>query len=396
MKKWKIGILGCGNIADIYVINIQTYFSNLEIISCAALHLKHAQRLAKKYGIAKAYTKEEMLLDPEVEVVVNLTVPSAHYMLNKEILLAGKHVYSEKPLATSCSEIEDLIEISKMQDKKIGCAPDTWLGEAIQTCKALIEQGEIGKIVSVTANLMNHGVESWHPSPEAYYKKCGGPILDMGPYYITALVGMLGPVKRVHAFSNRGLCERVVYSEPLKGAHIPVEVDTSYCGILQFESGAIGNFNMSFDVWQSDLPMLEIHGTKGILKVPDPNFFKGEITLIREIVILEEVEHMTNGERINKLNTLSSWYPKEKVKSVFQLPTNDLRGLGIWDMMLCYERGELHSNHPELVLHVMEVLTKLGKGEENEEPMIQTKIEKQRSIVEQLLSEEGKSIHLVR
>ncbi len=394
-KKWNIGILGCGNIADIYILNIQKYFKNICIVACAAKHIENAKKFAIKYEIPKAVTVDEMLMDSEIEVILNLTVPNVHFDLNCKILQAGKHVYSEKPLALSLEEINILKQISEKTGKRIACAPDTWLGESIQTCMQMIQENRIGRIVSFTANLMNHGVESWHPSPYAYYKEGGGPVLDMGPYYITTLVALLGPVAEVKAYKNKGLDVREIYSNPYKGEKIDVEVDTNYAALLKLQSGVIGNLNMSFDIWNSKLPMLEIYGTKGTISVPDPNWFNGEVKVVEEKKILKNVYAMENHERIYSLNHLDNWYTYSKINPVYKTPSNNMRGLGLWDMLISIEKKQMHKNNIDLIAHVMEVLLKINLGENN---IFDEKIYNQcnplQPIFYQIQEEEGKSIWL--
>lgn len=370
MKVWKAGIIGCGNIADVYVRNIQTYFKNLQIKSCAARHLEHARDLAEKYGIPQAVAVEEILADDDIDVVLNLTVPDAHYELNRRILMAGKHVYSEKPLAGNFEEAEDLAKTAETVGKRIGCAPDTWLGSGIQTCRKLLAEGAIGKVTSFSANMLRPGVEIWHPEPFSTYAKGAGPILDMGPYYITALVALLGPVERVYAFSVRDEEKKQIYSEPHKGEFLPVEIDTVYQCILKFRSGVIGSLHMDGGSWESKLPKLEIHGTKGTLQVPDPNCFDGELELYSGERILKETEDQEGLSRIRKIERLSDWYGQDDIPRVWKMETDNFRGIGLWDMMTSIEEGRPHWNNISLVLHVMEVLCKLNCGETNADPVI--------------------------
>lgn len=375
-KRWKLGILGCGNIAGIYVSNIKNYFKNIEIVSVAARHPEHAEKFAIENEIPKAYSKENMLADRDVQVILNLTVPDVHYSVNLEILEAGKHLYCEKPLAGSCEEIKVLKKTAAEKNLMIGSAPDTWLGPGIQTAAELIRTGQIGRPVFVTANLMNHGTETWHPSPFFYYKKGGGPVMDMGPYYISALTALLGPVSSVYSFNVRSMEERQVYSNPCKGRKISVEVATSCAGILEFRSGVIGNINLSFDAWQSDLPMLEIYGTEGKIRVPDPNWFDGPIELIRQERILREIDALENEEKIAKINTLKDWYPEEKVEKIYCSVSDNLRGLGLWLMLKSVDGDGEYPNNAEWALYVMEVLEKLAGN--NKDPLVKNSYEVKR------------------
>ena len=369
-KIWKVGVIGCGNISDIYVSNIQTYFKNLEIVACAARHIENAQKMAEKYGIEKAVSVDELLADESIEMVLNLTVPKAHYEINKKALLSGKHVYCEKPFAGSMEEIEELVKLAGEKNLRVGCAPDTWLGTSLQTCKHMIESGKLGQIISVTVNLCHHGVETWHPSPYFYYENGGGPVLDMGPYYFTALVNLLGPIESVYALSSMPMTQRPALCNPNMGEMIPVEIDTSYCGMMKFKSGAIGTMQMSFDIWQSDLPMFEIHGTKGVMSVPDPNWFDGEIKLLLQDERIDQLAQMDKEQRIETIPQIQEWFTVSEADKIYTSPTNNMRGLGLWDMADSIEKGKLHQTHPDLILHVMEVLFKLNEGERNKEPQI--------------------------
>lgn len=375
MKVWNVGIIGCGNIADIYVINIQKYFRNLQIRACAALHLEHARRLTEKYSIPLAVTVEEVLADKEIDVVLNLTVPDAHFELNRRILLAGKHVYSEKPLAGNFEETRELAKLAQQMGKRIGCAPDTWFGSGIQTCKKLLEDGAIGKVTSFSANMLRPGVELWHPEPFSTYSKGAGPVLDMGPYYVTALVALLGPVEKVYAFGVKDEEQKKIYSDPHKGEMMPVEINTIYQSILKFRSGVIGSLHMDGGSWESELPKMEIHGTMGTLQVPDPNCFDGEIRLYSGERILKETEDLEGLSRILKIEQVSGWYQQEDIPRVWQMDTDNFRGIGLWDMMTSIEKGKEHQNNIHLLLHIMEVLSKLNLGEKNPDPVIHSVFE---------------------
>lgn len=372
MRIWNVGMIGCGNIAEIYVTNIQTYFKNLRLCACAARHRERAEAFAEKHGIPRAVTVEELLADETIDVVLNLTVPDAHYALNRRILLAGKHVYSEKPLAGTFEETQDLAETAKEAGKRIGCAPDTWFGNGIQTCKKLLEEGAIGKVTSFSANMLRPGVELWHPEPYSTYTRGSGPLLDMGPYYLTALVALLGPAERVYGFGLKDEEKKRIYSEPHRGEFLPVEVNTVYQCILKFRSGVIGSLHMDGGSWETRLPRLEIHGTKGTLQATDPNCFGGEPVLYSGERILKETEGFSGLAKIERIEGLSGWYQPEKISGVWRMETENFRGIGLWDMMTAIDEGREHRNNISLILHVMEVLCKLNAGEENEDPVIHT------------------------
>ncbi len=222
---------------------------------------------------------KELLADPEVDIVLNLTVPAVHASVNEQALKAGKHSYCEKPFALNYKEGAKTLKEAQKRKLRLGCAPDTVLGGGIQTCRKLIDEGAIGTPIAATANMKSHGPEGWHPNPDFFYQPGGGPLFDMGPYYLTSLVTMLGPVKSVMASSTVTFKERMVGSGALQGQKIKVRTPTHLCGLLEFAKGAVATVTMSFDVWAHRAPMLEIYGTEGSIQCPDPNTFKGEVQL---------------------------------------------------------------------------------------------------------------------
>jgi predicted dehydrogenase len=290
-----------------------------------------ARTKASEHGVGKAYSVRELLADPEVDAVLNLTVPAAHAPVNLLALKAGKHAYCEKPFSLSYKEGRAVLEEARKRKLRVGCAPDTVLGGGIQTCRKLIDDAVIGKPVAMTANMLCHGHESWHPSPEFYYKPGGGPLFDMGPYYLTSLVTLLGPVKSVSALAKTTFKERLITSEPLKGKKVKVEVPTHLCGNLEFGQGVIGNVTMSFDTWNHHLPIMEIFGTEGSMQCPDPNTFGGEVVV---------------------------WTTKKKMEEKIPLTHSDAirRGVGIADMAVAIHEKRQHRMNGELALHVVEVM----------------------------------------
>src|ERR1700694_5800049 len=278
--KVKIGIIGCGNIFGAYVKGCRV-FNILEIAACADLNMPLAEAKAAEFNIPKAVTVSELLADPEIQIVINLTIPKVHAEVSRSIIAAGKHPYSEKPLATTRADGRAILDAAKAANVRVGCAPDTFLGGGLQTCRKLIEDGWIGKPVSATGFMMGHGPESWHPNPGFFYQHGGGPLFDMGPYYLTALISLLGPAHRVTASTGMAYTERIATSKEQFGARLPVEVATHISGVIDFDNGAIATLITSFDVWKHNLPNLEIHGTEGSLSVPDPNTFGGVVKLHR-------------------------------------------------------------------------------------------------------------------
>ncbi len=267
----QIGIIGCGNISDAY-FNGAARSKLVKVKACADLNHAAAQAKATQHGVA-AMSVSELLADPTISIVINLTIPKAHAPVARQILDAGKHVYLEKPLSASFEEAQALMAYAKGKGLRVGCAPDTFFGAGHQATRRVIDSGQIGKAVGGAVAVLSHGAESWHPNPEFFYKPGGGPILDMGPYYVTQLVNLLGPVKRVAAIGTQGSATRTITSEPLKGQVIHVEVSTNVNGTLEFESGANITMSASWDVWANKRSFIEIYGTEGSVLGVNPNFF---------------------------------------------------------------------------------------------------------------------------
>ncbi len=332
MNKTKIGIIGCGAISSIYLENLTGVFANTEVKAVCDLDKTRAEKAAAKYGVRNTYTLEEMLADDEIDIILNLTTPKTHYSICKKVLEAGKHVCVEKPL---CVEFEEGVELVKLADEKdllIGAAPDTFLGAGIQTCIGLIKAGKIGIPSSASAYMMCHGHESWHPDPEFYYEKGGGPMFDMGPYYLTALVNMLGPVKDVAGMTGMAFSERTITSKKKYGKRVNVEIPTHVNGIMKFKNGVIGNIITSFDVWGNNMPRIEVHGTEGSLSVPDPNCFGGPVFL--------------------KTKEMKDW---EEIPITMPYAENS-RGIGVSDMVDAISEGRINKANGKTALHVLELM----------------------------------------
>jgi len=275
MKTVGIGVVGCGNISAAY-LTAANIFPVLDIIALSDANPEAAKARAEEFGL-KARSVEETLADPTVEIVLNLTVPKAHVEVGLAAIASGKHVYSEKPLGVNVAEAGKLIEAADAKGLRIGCAPDTFLGGAHQTARQCVDEGMIGRPIGGTAFFMCPGHERWHPNPGFYYLQGGGPMLDMGPYYLTDLVNLLGPIASVSGVATRLRSERRVTSEPLNGAHIPVEVATHVTGTLLFANGAAVSIAMSFDAPRHKHVPIELYGEVGSLIVPDPNHFGGKV-----------------------------------------------------------------------------------------------------------------------
>ena len=329
-SKIKIGIVGCGNISPVYFQASKT-LEVIDLVGCADLDVGRAQKRAEEYGV-QAFTVDQMLQHPDIKIIVNLTIPNAHGEVGLQALRAGKSVYNEKPLALSREQGREMLNLAKAKSLRVGGAPDTFLGGGIQTCRKLIDDGVIGEPIAATAFMMGHGHESWHPDPEFYYQPGGGPMFDMGPYYLTALVYLMGSVKRVTGSTRSTFPERTITSQPKHGQKITVRVPTHIAGVMDFSNGAIGTIITSFDVWGHSLPPIEIHGTLGSLSVPDPNTFGGPVKLRKA------------GDKEWSEVPLTHGYAKQ------------YRGLGVADMAYALQSGRSHRANGELTYHVLDIM----------------------------------------
>ncbi|MDR2750357.1 MAG: Gfo/Idh/MocA family oxidoreductase, partial [Clostridiales bacterium] len=275
MPQTNVGIVGCGVISGIYLDNITSRFKGVKALSCADMDSSKSAASASKYGL-KQESVSELLANPDIDVVLNLTTPLSHKEISISALRAGKHVFSEKPLGATFAEASEIIDEADRLGLRVGCAPDTILGAGLQTAFEAVRSGSVGDPVAASAFFFCPGHELWHENPAFYYLPGGGPVLDMGPYYFTALVSALGPAKRVCAMSRRS-GERTVHRGQLKGQSIPVEVDTHSSAIIEFESGVIATCMLSFDIWAAKLPRIEIYCSAGTILLPDPNTFGGPV-----------------------------------------------------------------------------------------------------------------------
>ncbi len=336
MEKINVGIVGCGDICGIYFKTCKS-MEALDVTACADINMEAARKAGAEHNV-RAVTVKELLADPSIRIVLNLTPPLVHAEIALAALKAGKNVYNEKPLAHERRLGQKLIKLAQRRGLLVGCAPDTFLGAGGQTCRKLIDEGTIGRPVAATAFMLSHGVEAWHPNPEFFYKKGAGPVFDMGPYYITALVNLLGPVARVASMARISFPTRVVTSEPKKGLKIKVEVPTHVVGALEFHSGAVANLVMSFDVWAHRLPRIEIYGSEGSLIVPDPNTFGGPVLLRR---------------------------PKDRDWTEIQLThgyAQNSRGLGVAEIAYSLKSGRKHRASGRLAYHVLDVMQSLHEA----------------------------------
>lgn len=326
----KVGLIGCGNISTAY-LNIQKRFPILDFVACADLCLERAQKRAEEFEIPQACSVQEILSSHEIDIILNLTTPAAHTEVNLAALAAGKHVYTEKPLALNLDDSSTVLAEAEERDLRVGCAPDTFLGGAHQTARKLIDDGWIGKPVAATAFMTCRGHESWHPDPEFYYQAGGGPMLDMGPYYLTALVNLLGGIKRICGISKKSFSRRTITSQPKRGVEIDVEVDTHVAGTMEMHSGAIVTVVMSFDIVAANLPRIEVYGSEGTMSVPDPNGFGGEVFVQRMGTDKMSVP-LTHGYAENS------------------------RSVGLADMAFAIQANRPHRASGQLANHVLEAM----------------------------------------
>ena len=330
MGKVGIGVIGCGVISKAYMTGMKQ-FSNIELRAVADMRTSAAEQRGAEFGVP-GMRVDALLKRDDVEIVVNLTVPLAHTDVSLAVLNASKHVHSEKPLGVNMVEARKVMDLAAQKNLRVGCAPDTFLGGGHQTARKLIDDGAIGTPVAGTAFFMCPGHERWHPAPGFYYLRGGGPMLDMGPYYITDLVQLLGPIASVMGLATKPRLERLITSAPLNGTLIPVEVATHVTGVLEFVSGAAVSIAMSFDVPKHRHPPIEIHGLTGSLLVPDPNRFGGEVMLAK-----------TGGE----------WEAQPLTHGNTE---GEFRSIGVADMAAAIVNNRPHRASGTLALHVLEAM----------------------------------------
>jgi len=336
MANIKIGIVGIGAISGIYLENITNMFKEIEIIGVCDLVRERAEKAVADYNIPKLYNDmHELFADPEVDIVLNLTRPYEHYDVSIAAIAAGKHVYSEKPLGATLDEGKKLVAAAAEKGVLIGGAPDTFMGAGIQTARKLIDDGFIGDVVGASAFMVCRGHETWHPDPEFYYKHGGGPLFDMGPYYLTALVNLMGGISSVSGMARASFPQRTITSQPKFGTIVDVDVPTYITGMMQFASGAIGTIFTTFDAFIAEVPRIEIYGSKGTISVPDPNYFGdgGEVKLFRP----------EDGEF-------------RRIPLLFGYPTNS-RALGLADMAKAIQTGRDFRASSQVTFHVLEVMS---------------------------------------
>jgi predicted dehydrogenase len=339
-----VGIVGCGNISEVYLVNAKL-FRDIRVVACADIDVEAAKRQADRHGVVAA-SVADLLKRDDVDVVLNLTIPEAHAEVSLSALECGKHVYSEKPLATTVSDGERILAAAERCRLRVGAAPDTILGAGCQTARRAIDAGKIGRPLSAVAAIMSHGMEHWHPNPGFFFRKGAGPVLDMGPYYVSALVSLLGAVSSVQAVAKIGFAERMVSTpgSKLLGQTIRVETATSVQALLEFASGAQATFLASWDVWKHSLPPIELHGEIASLRLPDPNWFGGRVEIAEGRDGWRAIS--ARGEPFSTAN-----WPSSKPMHA------NYRGLGLAEMARAIVEGRLHRADGKLALHALAVMT---------------------------------------
>ena len=354
-KVFKIGLIGCGHIAETY-FRAEKYFNNIKIIKCADINEKASKRCALNFGI-KSVTVNEILKDKEIEIILNLTIPKAHYQISKKALINGKHVYSEKPLAINLNDGKTLLKISKKKKLYLGNAPDTFLGGGIQKSKELVEKNIIGNVKLGNAVFAFPGIQSYHPNPEPWFtKKEGGPVIDMGPYYITALVNLLGPAKKVTGSIIQGQKYRTIGIGPKKGKKFKVECPTTYLSTITFKNNSIIRLTLSFDVIAHQRNHIELYGEKGSMIVPDPNMFGGSVLTCNKLGDNWK-EFKTTKMPLGRINI------RTQSSRANETPTNaNYRGVGLSEMAYSIENNRKHLCNGEISLHVLDIITSIMKA----------------------------------
>lgn len=334
-----VGIIGCGNISAAY-LRLAPMFKGYEIRSVADINLDAAHARAEEFGVT-GQSVEDLLANDDVDLVINLTIPAAHFQVSERVLQAGKHVYSEKPFVLSREEGQKLADLAASKGLRIGSAPDTFLGGAHQFARSLVDEGQIGKVTSGTAVVQSPGMESWHPNPDFFFQPGAGPVLDIGPYYISNLVQLIGPVARVTAVAGSASNKRIIGNGPRLGEEIPVDTPTTIHAVMEFQSGAIITLLTSWDVWSHDHSCMELYGTEGTMYLPDPNFFGGTLRVTHKSETAE----------------LSPWlHPFSIVNDGEQA---NYRGAGLADMARAIAENRPHRCSNDFALHVVDVMTSI-------------------------------------
>ena len=343
-----VGVIGCGNILETY-LRAEKYFNNINYVACADINLDIAKKTAEKYNL-EAYSVDNILLNEDIDVILNITIPQAHYEVSKKSLLAGKHIYSEKPMSVKYDDARDLLEIANEKNLYFGNAPDTFLGGGGQLSRKFIDENYFGKILTGNFIFAFPGVQDFHPNPESWFQEGGGPVIDMGPYFFTTLVNLLGPVKNVYAKGTKFSNKRQYMVGSKKGKDFEVEVPTSYMINMEFLNQTIIQGFISFDVQNHNRNHIELYGTNGSIIVPDPNMFGGPVVTSKQLGsdwVSNSVEEMYLGKTNIKNHSGRSNEANEQA---------NYRGIGLADMIYSIENKKQHRCNGNLALHVIDII----------------------------------------
>lgn len=353
----KTAVIGCGVISNTYLRDLNRLcLDTIELYALSDMDQARAREKAETFSVPRVMTVEEILADPEIELVVDLTPPMAHVDLNRRILNAGKHLFTEKPFAMTLEEAKEIRDLGKAKGLIVGSAPDSFLGSSLTTCRKLLEEGAIGKPLYVSANMMSHGMEDWHIYPEPFYSKGGGPVYDMGGYYFSTLVSMFGSVESVFAVGAKGMEKRVCHTPQRMNDVISVDVDTHYAVILKLKNGMIANMNFSFDIWQTEMPKFEIYGTEGTLYVPDPNMHGATPRLYRGN---QKAEGAPDDKPVDI---------PERIPNVGEY----VRYIGVLDVARSIREGRDTVVNADLACHIVDIMTGIFKSAESGAPVFLT------------------------
>lgn len=341
--KHKVGLVGCGNISTTYLKNA-ALFNNFEFLAVADLEPERAKAKAEEFGLRALSVAE--LMHSDAELILNLTIPAAHAEIAQQALESGKHAYNEKPLAIELGDAQKMLELAKAKGLRLGCAPDTFLGAGLQTAREILDSGQLGQAVGASAAMITLGPEKWHPDPEFFFKRGAGPLFDMGPYYLTALVHLFGPLARVMASARRTFAERTVGRGAKAGQTISVETPTHISALLEFASGLSATLTVSFDGVRGDAPNIEVYGTGGALVVGDPNMFSNPL------------KQRFAGEGWN----ISDWQPIEITRPYAE----NSRGAGVADLFAGIDENRPHRASGELAYHVLEAMHNILQSAQDE------------------------------
>lgn len=361
-RKLGVGIVGCGNISNTY-FKFAPLFKGIEVRAGADINPAAAKAKAREYGV-RAESVDDLLEAKDIDIVVNLTIPAVHYDVSRRALDAGKHVYSEKPFVLSVREGLDLRKRAAKKKLRVGSAPDTFLGGSHQLVRDMIDKGRFGRITGGTCHVMSRGMEHWHPNPDFFFQPGAGPVLDLGPYYITDLIHLIGPVTRVTALAGTPRKERTIGNGPRLGQKVPVGTPTTIHAVLEFRSGALVTLTASWDVWAHGHAPMELYGEEGTVFVPDPNFFGGPVTFTRGAKAVKKAPAWNHPFGV----------PNERHSEGMMA---NYRTAGLSDMALAIQSGRPHRCSLDLALHAVDVMTAILKsGETGKIVAMQTSCER--------------------